>query len=338
MRLSPEQLGQLHRAELIALIRTRWGEVGGDAGSYPAGAALHDDSTGWILTLGAGPRALGGALVWAAAKGVSALHVFVDSDAGVLARQATRFDRDITVWQIDEAQLAAADPEPVAPEASPSADAQVLARELEVAGLDVVVESGIVRAEVLGLEIARVIEGPHHSNDADLGPASSAHLEAGVGRFDREMSALMHRGEPPMDAVIAAADTVRIHRHRGAPPHPLRDLCRERWIRHSLMAEPGAVGATQLEPIGTTLDRPNLRDPWPALAVGESLAGSPLVVACTVGIDLDALVLAADTRAVMSPDAELVMASPEPLPASVRAVSGWLARPARFVEIAAPWE
>jgi hypothetical protein len=40
----------------------------------------------------------------------------------------------------------------------------------------------------------------------------------------------------------------------------------------------------------------------------------------------------------VSPAAELVIASPKPLPASVRAVGRRLARPARFVEIVAPWE
>jgi hypothetical protein len=104
------------------------------------------------------------------------------------------------------------------------------------------------------------------------------------------------------------------------------------------MADPALVGATRLDPIGTTLDRPNLRDPWPALTVGESTTGGPVMVACTVGIDLDALVLAADTRAAVSPDAELIVASDKPLPAAVRAVSGWLSRPARFVQVAPPWE
>jgi hypothetical protein len=258
----------------------------------------------------------------------------VDAYAGSLARQATRFDHDIAVWQIDQASLLTAEPEPVTAAVPPSPDAEVLARELEVAELDVIIERGVVRAEVLGLEIARVVEGPGESDDVDLG----AHLEAGVGRFDREMSALMHRGEPQMAAVIAAAATVAEHRHRGAPPHPLRDLCRERWVRQDLVDAPDVIGAVRLERIGTTLDRPNLRDPWPAVALGETSAGDPLLVGCTVGIDLDALVLAADTRAEVSPNAELVMASPRPLPAAVRAVSNWLARPARFVEVAAPWD
>ncbi len=329
MPLPADQLSRLHRAQLTALVRSRWGDVEGDADTFPSGASLRTDGHGWVLALDAGPRALGGALVWASARGVDELHVLVDVHAGVLAREAGRFDRSVDVWTVHGAELSKAQPDAVAPPAAPSAAAEMLGRELEMAGLDVVEESGIIRAEVLGLEIARVVEDP------DTG---SAHLEAGVGRFDREMSALMHRDEAPLDAVSGAAATVAEHRHAGAPPHPLRDLCRERWVRHDLLANPSLVGASRLEPIGTTLERPNLRDPWPALAIGTTAGGGPIVVAATVGDDLDAVVLAADTRAHVAPDADLIVVSPRPLPPSMQAVGESLASPARFTTVDPPWE
>jgi hypothetical protein len=103
------------------------------------------------------------------------------------------------------------------------------------------------------------------------------------------------------------------------------------------VAQPALVDAVHLEPVGTTVPRPNLRDPWLAVAVGPAAAGGRLMVAATVGLDLDAVVLAADVRAHVAPDAELVVVSTVALPASVEAVGDWLARRPRFEVVPAPW-
>jgi hypothetical protein len=106
-------------------------------------------------------------------------------------------------------------------------------------------------------------------------------------------------------------------------------------LRRTLLDDPGLVGADRLTPIGTTLPRPNLRDPWPALALGVGPEG-PVLAACTVGIDLDAPLLAADTRAVVAPDATVALVTTEQPPAPVGAVVDLVA-PSRTVVVAAPW-
>jgi hypothetical protein len=74
------------------------------------------------------------------------------------------------------------------------------------------------------------------------------------------------------------------------------------------------------------------------MAVGEDLAGAPVVVACSVGIDLDLVPAAADTRLAVAPDAELLLVVPErDAHAVTAALAARLTRPARVVPLAGDW-
>ena len=73
------------------------------------------------------------------------------------------------------------------------------------------------------------------------------------------------------------------------------------------------------------------------VAIGTGLDGGSVVVVCTAGVDLDAIALAADTRAVLDPLAELVIAAPRRnLIAPVLAVGAVVDPPARFVALELP--
>jgi hypothetical protein len=75
--------------------------------------------------------------------------------------------------------------------------------------------------------------------------------------------------------------------------------------------DPSLIGAAALEPAEPTIERTNLKDPAPAIAFGQDDAGRPLVVACSVGVDLDLVPSAADARAALSPGARLLLIVPE---------------------------
>jgi hypothetical protein len=182
----------------------------------------------------------------------------------------------------------------------------------------VVREHGEVAGEVLGLEVARVVV-------ADDGRAA---LEVGIGRHDREAFALVHGDVPPREALQQAVDTVRRHRHPG---HALGRIAQERLLRHRLLAEPGLVGCRRLEPVAPTVPRTSVKDIVTAAARGEDEQGEPVVVACSVGIDLDLVPAAADVRAVHAPDARLVLAVPprDDHPVT-RRLAGRLRRPAEI--------
>jgi hypothetical protein len=98
------------------------------------------------------------------------------------------------------------------------------------------------------------------------------------------------------------------------------------------------VGASRLEPLEPPLPRDNLVDPVPAFAAGETTAGRPMVVACAVGVDLEAVPSAADGRDRFDPDAELVYATPaRDLYPVIGELAAGLVEPARVVPLDGEW-
>ena len=252
--------------------------------------------------------ALGRVLVWARRNDVHELHVLVDDPAaaGMLARRATAFAPSPNVWVVDGRTVRAARPAPLPAPLEPPAVARGLMGLLVEAGTEVVTEHGEIRGEVLGLEVARVVvdESP------DL-PAPQARIEVGVGRHDRDAFAMLHGDLPADQALAGVVDKVRRHRQHDAEAHPLGRLAAERWLRVRVLEHPSTVGAVRLAPADPTLARDGVKDVAPAIALGQDGDGTPVVVACSVGIDLDLVPAAADARLAHAPDGRLVLVLPE---------------------------
>jgi hypothetical protein len=268
-------------------------------------------------------------LAWAVANDVDDLHVLAEEAADVLARRAALFDPSPTVWSVDGRTLTRAEPAPLdGAEPVPAPTTEEYALLLSDAGADVVCEHGVVAGEVLGLEIARVVE-------ADDG---SATLEVGVGRHDREAFQMVHGDLPTREALASVIATVRENRRAGAESHPLSRLAQERWVRSVLAARPDLVGANRLAPVVPLLPRDSVKDVVPACLVGEDADGQPLVVACSVGIDLDLVPTAAEMRALHAPGARLVLAVPgrDDHPVT-RRIASRLREPAEIVALPDDW-
>lgn len=279
---------------------------------------------------------LGAALAWALRRGAGQLDLLVGpsaevagDDLGAVARRAAAFAVPPAVWRVDGTSIEPVEPAAPAPVRVPSPLTAEPASILERAGVDVVVEEGEVIGELRGLEVARVVI------DAD---AAAAHLEVGVGRFDREAFALIHGELPAPEALARVVADVGAHRRAGVEPHPINRLSRERWLRHQLVAAPDLVGAARLAPVEPARRRGGLRDAAVAVALGERPDGTPLVVATSVGIDLEAVPDAADARLRHAPDAELLIVVPpgddHPI---THELAGLLAAPARVVTVAGEW-
>ncbi len=312
MTLDADQRARLLVAKLSALVRS---ERGLECSPTASGAvvAASADGTAFVLLEDGSPGGLGGALLWASRHDAGSLVVFVDSDAGRLARLATYFDTPampIQVRAVVGAASVEAAPEPVpvpleGPGDAPAAETEEILALLRAEGLEAVVEHGVLRGEVLGLEVARAVVWP-----SEVGGDDRLHLEAGVGRFDRDAAAAVHPDEDPAVALARSSDAVRRYRHRGAGAHPLSLLARERWLRADLIADPSLVGAASLRAVDMTTEPAGMKDAHPAAALGVSIDGRPLLVICSTGFDLALVPLAADTRALHDPDARLVIAVP----------------------------
>ena len=342
--LSPSSGGDDAQAARLALVKTRAlarkvvGERTWDEHALAGGAALTCAQGEAVVLIAATPevgrpgaaamvyRRLGAALAWADKARVERrlLHVLVDGRAGIIARQAALFADPPTVWEIDGADVRRATPQPYGPVLEPSAEDLGAVQPLLAAGAAIAIEHGVVLAEIEGLEVGRVVDG---------------RLEAGVGQFDRAAGVAMEAVQTRDQLVANVVRVVGEHRRAGAPPHPLNRLERARWLRALALADPSIVDAAELSRLELAVPRPNLVEPLPALAHGRALDQRPVVVAFSVGVNLDAVPLAADAaNRSMPAEAELVLVTParDRYPALARLLEG-LIRPTRQLSVEGPW-
>ena len=246
------------------------------------GVAMLRGDTAWVMLDGATERGIGPALAWALRKGATRLVVLADTGVGALARRAQAFDFPIEVLAISGRDLDSVTPEPLATEAAVPAAHLAFAATIEAAGAVPVDEFGVLMGEVAGLEVCRVVD------DANTG---LARLDVGVGAHDRETFQMMHAERPVAEALRDVVVYVEQLRAPGVPAHPLNRLAASRLLRARLMADPSALDLEALLPAAPPTPRLNLKDEVPCAA--RTPDGSTVVV-CSTGIDLDAVVFAAD--------------------------------------------
>ena len=291
----------------------------------PGGAALVDDRTAWVYVSDPARR-LGRALALAASRGCETLQLIVDDGGGVAARRAAQLRPSPDVWRVVERSLT-----PVAPvarlDAAPPTDADALVAMLLDAGLEVVVEHGVISGEIRGLSVATIVPG------AD----GHSRLAVGVGRIDQEATDLLHGDLPLHETLANAIDEVRVYRHQHAKPHPVNRLARERWLRSQLIARPALVGLVDLVWIAPAEPRANLRDPVPAAALGHDASGARVLVVCSVGIDLELIPVTADLIDRERPDRVVLALPARDHHAIQRELARQLAIPVEFAAIEGEW-
>jgi hypothetical protein len=288
----PSRLARLNSIKLTALVRDHLGgEPEFRPGEFAGGAALCQidpvqGDAAWVLLAERPERGLGAALAWALRQGVGALHVVAESGTGLLARRASGFAFPIAVWHAEGRTLlpAVAEPLPTPPEV-PGAHRDFTATIVE-AGATPGEEFGVLFGEVAGLEVCRVVDDPY---------LDTVRLEVGVGAHDREAFLAMHGDRPSAPALADVVQAVVRHRVRPGTGHPLSWLGQERLLRAELVAHPEMIGAAWVELVAPPVQRMNLKDPVPCVAVAE-IDGVRTTVVCSVGVDLDAVPYCIDAR------------------------------------------
>lgn len=296
----------------------------------PFGAAVLYDDQLWVLLGDQAARGVGPAMVWASRQSSSGLHLLVDSeiDAGIVARRAALFADPPQVWSVHGRVIAPAMAAGACVPIEPSAVARDAAVVLHEAGLEVVVEHGEIRGEIRGLEVARVV----FTDDA------AARVDVGVGRHDREAFAMVHGSVPTPEALASVISSVDRVRRPEAEPHPLRQLAPEGWLRWRLLTDPSLVGLSELRVAEAALVRESVKDSGATIALGRDSQGNDVVVACSVGIDLDLVPSAADARFALNPTAQLLIVLPSrDLHPAAQQLAQQLAHPARFVTVDGDW-
>lgn len=339
--LEPERRQLLLGAKLRGLVAHRWGpDADGNRrdGRFLGGATLVDDDGGFAAVLAEDHpyRSLGGALAWhgrttAELGRALDLHlILADPDAaGIVARQAACFAPRPTVWLAVGTELVAVEPAPPHVPAPAPDGVESLAALIDATGADRRVDHGRVVGEWLGLELACIV----------VDPEFGARLEVGVGRHDREAFGMIHGDVPAPEALRTVLEAVQEHRRSDRPSGPLTRIARESWLGAELVADPGRVDAAELRVRESTVARESVMVPAPTILVGSHRDGTPLVVACTAGIDLNLVPAAADARVAYAPDASLVLAvaAADRSPVTERLAAALVA-PAEVRTVPVPWQ
>ena len=110
------------------------------------------------------------------------------------------------------------------------------------------------------------------------------------------------------------------------------------WLGWRGIADPSLVGLDHLAPAAPTIPRDSVMDVGASIAVGTGADGRTVVVACSVGIDLDVVPAGADARLALDPSARLVIVVPERDDHPVtRRLAATLLDPADVVAVPGDW-
>jgi hypothetical protein len=293
---------------------------------FALGAGSVSANHAWVVVLEQCERSLGPVLLWAQKFDALSLDIFVASDAGLVARRAQLFDLNIRVWLMADKNVTRAEADAVLAASRVAESHEQFAALIAQSGAEVVREHGVLSGEVMGLEVCRVVVG---END------NEPRLEIGVGAHDRETFQMLHGKVATLESLVKVVDIVRGHRQSGSEHHPLNRLAAERLLRHRIVVEPQLVGASTLQVVEPPVIRLNVKDAVPCCAVGVSEQGRQIVVVCTASVDVDVVAFAADARARIAPDAQLVIAThTNNVTPSLAKLAKSLRIPARFVEVA----
>lgn len=325
MALSQEQQAGLWKAKLSRLARENLGRDKGIHHGAPWGAALEHAGV-WTALLEVAPeRTFGQALVLAARNDAQSLDVLVENNAGAVARRARLFEPPPTVWQVVDTDLTIAEAS-VIESIEPAPIEPRVAELLQVAEVDVIVEHGVTIGECRGLEVARV-----------NGAGAEQRLSVGVGAYDQGAFEVMHPDLTPKESLAEVVAQVLTYRRRGGEPHPINRLARERWVRSELLADPAIVGCTTLTPVEPATAREGIKDVAIASAVGVTTEGDHVLVACSVGIDLDAVPSAAVLADTHAADRIMMVLPDRDRHSLVDSIAERSRRPIEFVTAPQPW-
>lgn len=320
-----EQRSRLLSLKLRGLLRSHVDGVPEDAVpvAFSLGAAIVSPRSVWILVDGVATSALGPVLAWSRRHG-SPVNVVAEDSAGLLSRRASSFDVDLTVWGTDGDRLVRAEPESWAiddPDRPRAQDAGFI-DDMVASGVEPLTESGVLRGEVRGLEVCRVVE------DADTG---ERRLEVGIGAHDREAFAMVHAATPIRDSLSMVATAVLEHRKVDAPHHPYNALAPERFARWRVLDRPGLVGLSSAVAIDPATPRVNVMDSAPCAVRGVDPDGAGAVAVFVHGVDLDAVPVAVDLAGREGVDTAIVVCREIDVVASMRAMAASARPTVRFM-------
>lgn len=301
--MDAERRSQLLFGKLRALTVSHFGDVTLERVAYFAGVAAFDAATQRLFVLveaaqvdrdpldidPLGPRPprgwLGGAMVAAVRAAATELHLMGDGPLinGEDGRRASRCNIETRCWSVVGRSLVLVEPDPLTNGladdiASLPPDEQPFVALINATQAVPIVEHGVLRAEVLGLEVGRVQRDPE---------TDQPHLAIGVGKHDRLAQSMMNAAADPITALREAVAAVLVHRRPGAGSHPANTVARSRWLRELVMSSPEKFGFSgPCERISSTVATDLKINGVAHLTAHRD--GMAVLIGCVAGVDLDA--------------------------------------------------
>lgn len=329
MSLDPAQRAGLERARAIALAREQFeldASIDGvEVDAAPFGVTVHSSDRAVVVVSSDDLAVLGGVLVWIDRLALKSVALVTEHHAGVHARRAAVLAPEAAVYESVDAMAHLVEAAPLGrPQPSLPDDTRLIAL-IERSGAQAVVEDGIVRAEVSGLEVGRIVTG----DDGSV-------LEVGVGRFDREAGAVLHGDRPTESTLVDVIARVKAHRYTGALSHAINRIGRERWLRDLIRLDPGLVGIENPQLVDPIPPRTSLLEAGPAALCGQ-VGDDRILVACTVGADLGLVPEMADLIAAVEATRALVVIPERDHLPYLDSLLARLPMPAVVQSIVVPW-
>jgi len=326
LSIEPERRAELLKTKLIGIVKS----AGYDATEIEtehnnSDSVLLTKDRCWVLAEDENPQSVLGKGIFLLTRNpeLELCVVFEDIEAaGIAARQAIGLKGENKIMYFLEGKLTQVSPTPF----PDTPNTPTLSEEFEAmcrkAGVSIVCENGIWRGEILGLEVVRVDEGG---------------IQVGVGRFDREAGELLNSGKNRVEQLIAAANQVRIQRTAAAGAHPLATLSRERWLRHKLLSEPEIIGLSEMTPIDSVHESKNLKDFFPAAAIGTDEDHEQVLCVCSVGIDIGLIPLTAELASLHKPGRIVIVLPPQDMLPLIIEASHLLNTPSTLIGVDGEW-
>ncbi len=326
MSIEPERRVELLKGKLTGLVRSAGydiTEAQPENNSY--GSALLTKDHCWLLAEDENPQIVLGRGIFLLTRNPELeLRVIFENKktAGIAARQATGLNTEIKIMHFCEGELIQVAPTSFPDVAVPPPPLKEFEAMCQNAGVSTICENGIWKGEILGLEVVRV-------NGGDI--------QVGVGRFDREAGELLNNGKNRVEQLIAAANQVRSQRTPEAGAHPLATLSREKWLRHKLVSDPKIIGLSELEPIDPVHEPKNLKDCFPAAAIGKSEEKEKVLCVCSFGVDIGLIPLVAELASLHDPIQIVIALPPQDLLPLIEEASHLLDTPTTLIGVEGAW-
>ncbi|MEE2682544.1 MAG: hypothetical protein VYD77_01255 [Actinomycetota bacterium] len=253
-------------------------------------------------------------------------NLVVDKREAVLLQQTHGLSAEITLWIVDNDRVVQ-HPDSVIDERR---EINVLSEDfkelLKASGCDVVQEHGVLKGEIKGLEVARVV----------INDEGQQVLRVGVGAYDQEAHKIFDSQQTPEEKLFRIVSQVMEYRNQKSEPHPLNRAARAKWMIAEIIATSENFDLEEVQPLSMLEEIDTVTESHPAAAIGRTGAGSVLIVASS-GIDLQTIPVAAGLLVSTGAEEIWIALSPKDRHPAIINAARYLKAPSRFIEINEPW-